>query len=294
LNPFLRAATVCAALFISPPSNAKTLPSQHQEANKDVIERAFSLCLQKDRLQAIGMLRNAMRAEKKIEHKKVSKSNNELQEALFKVSTMFLSEKAQQLFELGISLRATAPSTALQKMMEADRIDIGNLTIGLEIVRIMIINGDCSGANVEAKKLKAAMLDSEAVDLTLAQSEICLGQLDNFRTINAQRVSGTENLSRFWLELEIELAHKSGNFEQGKNTIQALEKLDPQFPETFYWKWRIFNELNQSLDSAANKYLNLCKSISTKSQREYLPDPWLCRRVSEVESFVKKTNNNNQ
>ncbi|HWU44304.1 MAG TPA: hypothetical protein VN132_12725, partial [Bdellovibrio sp.] len=109
----MRAATLAALLFSRP---LFAQPNAKAETYKDIIEKAYNLSLQKDRQQALNILLSALQKETR------PQNIAELRKVLSDVSHVFFSDKAQQLYETGISFRKTDLNQAQTKLTEALRI----------------------------------------------------------------------------------------------------------------------------------------------------------------------------
>lgn len=292
----LKRAAVSAALFFGlslsgvvfakQPKMTQMPSGNHSETYRDLIEKAYNLSLQKDRTQAIGLLIAGSRREGK-----KSPASKELLQALEKVATVFYSDKAQQLYELGISLKTTDPTVALSKLQEADRLEPENLSIALELARISLSQNDCDAAAARMKKIKDLGELLEEPKLVESQAQICLGRLDEFQKNRSQIDIKKSAYALFWQVTDIEAAIKEEDFAKAKEIAMALQSVDSHFPGAYYWDWKSSQELKLKADASAQKYLNNCKTLSARQIREYSKEPTLCRHTTEVETFLKKMNN---
>jgi hypothetical protein len=272
------------SLLFSPPIFAKD--SGHTETYRDLIEKAYNLSLQKDRTQAVGLLIAAIKREGK-----KSSSAKELLQALEKVSTIFYSDKAQQLYELGISLKASDLALALSKLQEADRLEPENMEISLELARLSMAQNDCDAAVTRMKKMKDLTDLLDEPHLVLAQAEACAGQLDDYQKNRAQVETKKSPNALYWQMSDVVAAFKAGNFSRAREGAATVQAMDSHFPEAYYWSWKAGQELKTKGESSAQKYLNSCKTLSPRQLRDYSKEPTLCRHTTEVETFLKKMNN---
>ncbi len=284
-----RAALLCAALFFFQGSIAVSAEnkSKKAETSKDIIEKAYNLSLQKDRSQAINILVNAIKQENagKVD-------TTELRKALQQVSYLFYSDRAQQAYELALSLRRTDPGQALQKMNEAVRIESDNLTLFNEMQRMILIKGDCSGVleNVSKERLQDPF--DENLILLQGQAQGCLNQWDEYKKTRDLFDTKKSTLAKFWQSLEIDLAFFEKSSGRAKDMIAALQKIDEKYPELHYWQWRVASSVDKP--PLAQRYLKECKNMSATLYRQYMTDVNLCRRVAEVEAAAKSTNGTNE
>lgn len=284
-----RAALFGAALFFFQGTLAVSADSKSKKAetSKDIIEKAYNLSLQKDRPQAINILVSAIKQENA--H---NGNTAELKKALQQVSYLFYSDRAQQAYELALSLRRTDLPQATLKMAEALRIESDNLTLFNEMQRLVLIKGDCSAALDAVSKQRLQDPFDENLILLQAQAQVCLGQWEAYKETRDLLDMKKSYQAKAWQELEIELAFAEKNTAKGKEMIAGLQKLDEKYPELHYWQWRVAS--NGDRPVAAQKYVKECKNMSATLYRQYMTDVNLCRRVTEVETAAKNANGTNE
>lgn len=268
------------ALFFASTSNAST------ETYRNIIEKAHNLSLQKDRSQAVSILVGALKRESR-----KSAAQKELSAALDQVAKVFYSDRAQQLYELAISLRSTDAATALARLQEASRLEPENASIEIALARQSIAGGDCAGAATRAEKQKDLAVAIEELRLLTAQAYVCLGRFPEYLALKNSQDIKQSSYTVFWQTLDSEYFFKTGAFAKALDSALAAQKTDPSFPEPLYWQWKAETELKAKQVKSLHKYLNLCKTLNSRQQRQYLPEPQLCRRTSEIETFLKKNNN---
>ena len=265
-----------ALFFVSSAGSAKV------ETYQDIIEKAYNLSLQKDRTQATNLLVSAAKKETK-----KGSPPKDLLAALEEVNNVFYSDKAQQLYELALSLRMTDPNLATQKLNEAARLEPENQQIALEQLRLQMAGGDCGSALKEAKKWAEKNPYSEEIKLVMAQTTLCSGQISEFQQLRAVVDVKKTGLEVFWMSLDLEHADRTGVFAKGYDLSQQFQKIDTNFPEFYYWRWKLEQDLKMP-EATGKKYLAVCKSLSSRLARSYLAEPKLCRQTGEVEAALKK------
>jgi len=281
-----RAALFSAALFIFTEASAVISvdnKSKKAETSKDIIEKAYNLSLQKDRAQATNILVSAIKQESLR-----NGNTTELKKALQQVSYLFYSDRAQQSYELALSLRRTDLPQAQQKMAEALRIESDNLNLFNEMQRMSIIKGDCSSSLESVTKERLQNPYDENLLLLQAQAQACLNKWDDYLKTHENFDAKKSNLVKFWIGLDIEHAFYEKNVAKAKELIASLEKLDPKYPELPYWQWRV--AIGPAKNAAAENYVKSCKNISAAVYRQYMTDVNLCRKVSELETASKSGN----
>jgi len=286
LSSLRRAALTGAALFIFV-SLARAVPletkSKKAETSQDIVEKAYNLSLQKDRSQAITILVGAIKQENV-----QSGSTAELIKALQQISYLFYSDRAQQNYELALSLRRTDIAQAQQKIAEALRIENDNLSLFNEMQRMLLIRGDCSSAHENISKQRRQDPYDEFLAILQAQAQACLGKWEDYvKTRDAFDKKNTAQ-AKYWASLEIEYLLSLKSFSKAKEAAGTLQKLDPKYPETIYWQWRVVTGAEKA--PFGQKYIKECKNLSAALYRQYMIDVNLCRRVAEVETASKNGN----
>lgn len=284
LRIFVRATFAVALSFSSLPALAQNKVSR-SETYKDIIEKAHNLSLQRDRQQALNILTTAIRRETK------PAAIAELKKTVNEIGNFFFSDKAQQLYEVGVSLRKTDLSQALSKLNEASRIEPDNVAIVTELSRLMIAKNDCSNANeLLTKQAKLSPFDEE---LKIAQTHalLCQGQTPEAVKVMESKENGkTSPYAPYWLALEVDRYVRNKNPMKAQESWASLEKSDPKYPEISYWRWKVDALSKKTNAEAAQKYVMTCKNISASQYRQYMIDPMLCRRTAELENELKGLN----
>ena len=248
---------------------------------KSTIDQAYTLLAQKRRSEALDLLWKAQ--NQVLENKK--STSKEFSAAVEKIATTFLSDRAQQLFELGISLKPTDPSMALSKMQEAAKLEADNASIQIEVLRLEAQAGDCSSALSKLEKLSPLLLQLEPLSLLVAQTQVCSG---NYKSLENLRPSETKKAktASFWDVVETERLFKTGRYQEALKLSTAASTLDP---EIFYWRAQIEAQLKLSPEESDRKYVAACTKLSERQTRELAFEFRLCRHITEVETFLKKS-----
>ncbi len=279
LISYLKKATLLVAFFIFLPAQAA-----NKETYKDIIDKAYNLSLQKDRSQAVSLILGALKKESK------KAGQKDLIQALEQISQVFIGDKAQQQYELGFSLKWSDPQAALNKLIEASRLEPENASIDIAIIQQQMMLGDCDGAASRAAKYKELASYLETWKLVLAQISVCESKFADYLNSKAN-ADLKSSLAIYWLSIETEYYFKSSQLQKAKETAANLMKLDPIFPESYYWQWKLSQAMKVKGDKDGQRYVSLCKTMKSRQQRAYSNEPFLCRRTTEVETFLKNNNN---
>lgn len=283
-NNFLkRAAPMVVALFfiLLISQISKALPAK-TETYKDIIEKSYTLSLQKERTQAVTLLISAATRESK-----KGSIPKELLQAINEVATIFYSDKAQQSYELALSLRLADPILANTKLSEALKQDPENIQIKTEQVRMLLLANDCGVALKSANSLEEKYPYIASVSLLVAQSQVCLSQFAEYQKTKLKAEEFKNSNELFWKNLDLEIAVKQRQFVKAKEIFSTIIKIDPDFPETYFWGWKIAQEMKNHEDRSAGKYTSGCKSLSPRAVRKYLFEPRLCKRIAEIDQAAK-------
>lgn len=279
----IRAAVIAALSF----SGSQVLAQNKgvkSETYKDIIEKAHNLSLQKDRQQALNILANAIQKESR------TPAAQELKKTVQDISHVFFSDKAQSLYETAVSLRRTDLQQSQVKMNEALRIEPDNFEILNEAARLLIARNDCNAAaDLVQKQLRIISFDEE-LNLTYAQALACQSKWADYLTVFESYGPKKSSLAKFWWPLELERYLSAKNYSKAQESLASLKKADSKYPEIFYWQWRIDQGLQKKNKEDALKYVMSCKNISANQYRQYMIDPALCRRTTEVDGELKGMN----
>jgi predicted Zn-dependent protease len=279
----IRAAVIAALSFSSLQVLAQNKNAK-SETYKDIIEKAYNLSLQKDRQQALNILANAIQKESR------TPAVAELKKTVQDIGHVFFSDKAQSLYETAVSMRRTDLQQSQTKMNEALRIEPDNFEILNEAARLMIAKNDCaSAAELVQKQLRIINFDEE-LNLTMAQALACQSKWPEYLLLFDAYGPKKSSLAKYWWPLETERYLAAKNTTKALESLVSLKKLDPKYPEVFYWQWRIDQGLQKKNKEDALKYVMTCKNISANQYRQYMMDPALCRRTIEVDGELKGMN----
>ena len=270
---------VASFFVLAPALTRASPPKKNLETYPETIQKARNLILQKNRPQALEVLVAALKNEKSN-----SVGFRELKKNTQEISRMFITEKAQQAYEFSLSLKRADLAQALTKINEALRLEPENFTLLLEAARQNLIKSDCKTALELAQKTQIINPWDSELNLILAQAKMCQNDLPGYALIKEGAViSG----SIPWLSLEIERYLLEKNFTKATDALAQLKKIDKNYPEQYYWAWKIdIDQKINNLDSA-QEYKSHCQNLTVTFYRRFLLDPRLCGRMAEVENFIK-------
>lgn len=251
------------------------------ESPSDLIEKSYNLMLQKDRTQAIAVLVSALRRENLN-----SVTGKELKAALQEVGGRFLGEKAQQIYELALSVRGTDLNQAQSKVSEALRIETDNTQLLSENARLQILKGDCGAAADGLGKIRKWDPFDEQILLTAGQAAVCQNDWPAYVAFRSQSDSRRGAYARSWSALDVEKALQEKSELRTHEAVETLRKIDAGYPELSFWMWRLETD-KEKKQNYGRRYISTCKNLSTARRRRYFVDISICLRTGEVEAFLK-------
>jgi predicted Zn-dependent protease len=247
------------------------------------IEKAQSLALKKNRVEACAVLRRALD-----ELPAGAKSRAKIAEALGQISKMFFTDKGQKFFEAGQSSMWDTPDMALAQFKEALALENQNIQVLDNIARIQLFKQDCDGALQtldQARKLNPASGESAVLELR------ALSCKQNFESLR-EKAKNLPALDK-WEESYVQylLAGDALQQKSYKKAFDALFKLteeNPQFPESYLLLARAAGEMNKDPEPFLEKYVSLCKAATAREKKKYSLEPRLCANLKEAEDELAK------
>jgi tetratricopeptide (TPR) repeat protein len=253
-----------------------------KESYKDLVTIAQNLSLQRDRIQATQLLVRGLKKEKSTVARK------ELIRVLNELSDVFYTDKAQQLFELGESLRFENPQMALDRYNEALKIEPGNLNIIRGIGRAQLALGVCDKVSEMAQT--AFDMNPFADDLVLmrAQALSCLAKTKDSKQA-IEKIDLKKSPLKFFFEtVKVQNLFFEDKLGMAEEELKKLIEQDPLFPESYYWMAQIKGK--QKVDSTewSQKYVRICQSMTSQVRRKYSLEPRLCLERKNVEQLMEQ------
>ena len=260
-----------------------TEASKKQESHFDIIEKAQQLMLQKDRQRASQLLVQAIQKENP-----KSNAGKQLISALNQFSIVFLTDKAQQLYELALTASSADRNLSLTRINEALRLESNHLLLLSLRLRMHISQVECFEAKSIAKNMQEINPYYLDMNLILAQIASCENKWDEYETFKVKADFKTNQMPLPWLSLELEKQFFLKDYKKMTELVEQIVKVDKSYPEAHFWSWKKLITQQLTADLPARKYVNLCKNISEKKKRSYIFDPKLCSGIPEVEAYLQK------
>lgn len=255
-----------------------------EENFQDLIHKARNLTLQQDRLQASQVLLRGLSRESR-----GSTAYRELLRTLENLSTVFYTEKAQSLFAAAEAIVDSRPKEALEAYLEAYKVEERNVSILTGLARAYLKTDDCDRADARVKS--AEEINPYASDVRLLRLQV-LGCQKNFELLAGklnQKDLDLESNERFVRSIQIQEALSRKDFKKVKMILTQWETSAGDYPEVYFWKWKVSRDGETQDRSAANKYVQLCQALTPRKKRTFAPDVDLCKGKEAVEAFLRET-----
>lgn len=253
------------------------------ETSGSPMERAQALAVKKNRVEACAVIRRAWE-----EAAPNTKARAKWGDFLDQVSRMFFTDKGQKSFESGQAIMWDNPDLAMVQFNEAMILEDQNIQLLNNIARVQMIKQDCDGALStlrNARTLNPHLGESAVLELRALTCK------QNFEVLR-QKLRELPTLSK-WEETYVQYL-TAGELIQQKSLKKALDILSkvvneqPQFPEAFYLAGKVANELGKDDEIYFQKYVSLCKAITSRERKRFSLEPRLCSAIKEAEDELAK------
>ena len=208
-----------------------------------------------------------------------------------KASRLFYLDRSQQAFEGLLQAKKTEPILAQTRLRELILKEPHHLGLALEDVRLDIQNKNCKNGLEKTEQLRQRVQFDEEINLMQAFSLYCLEKLTSATLQRLKKDTYLAEKNDVWKTLEGLIQVKAA-----PSTAKAAAKgpqdvvVETSYPEYDYYLWKKSLSTKTPRVSAANTYLESCRSLTGKQVQEWSWDPFLCRRTAEVESDLAKLN----
>lgn len=251
-------------------------------AEHPAIAKAQRLFLNSKRSLATQVLRDAL-----LKEKTGTPTHKELSDTLREMSMRFLTDRGQKLFELGETLSQQNPKGAADRYREALAVEDNNTQALLALGLVLLAQQKCEEAE---KPLNDAILEYPGyweAQLLLAPTLLCLERTQEFST-QLSKLEKMEGVPKWWVKYY--RARFLFNEEQplaAKALFENIRTEEKSFPESYYWIWSLEKDSVPPLQSSAQRYVRICKNLSSKIRGQFKYEPNLCRETEKVDVWLK-------
>ncbi len=272
----LRTAVVAVLFVLSSSTVIAKKAKSNLDSLKELMNQSQAFLIQGDRSKACQILITALNKEIT-----KSKDTSTIVQALKKCTEIFLSEKAQQAYEVAVAHYENDKTQAIAKFREALMLEPFNGLILKGLLFTLLSQNECAQAkknNEDLKKnnpydedldrfkfleLVCSKNKSEALGMIVKLDPSLLNQA--FWIVNKQRLMGSE-----------------------KNETDFKDNLsEKDYSEMLYVSW-IYEKNAKERTALADKYKQLCHNPIRFDQAMKYLDPWMCSHTKEIEEFLAK------
>ena len=251
-------------------------------ANADlnlVMTKAKNLSLQRDRVQATKVLRDYIKSGK-ANSEEVKKAKKMLE----KLSEIFYSAKALQVYELGKSQELSSVDDALKTFEEVHSLELGNVLPKLSIARITLLQGECDSSlkwseeGLEVNPYKKDLIYLKAFSLG------CIG--DHEKLLSFLAKSQHIKMDDYFRISLGQAFLVDGDHENAKLWLAKVE--NRKIPEQFYFLGVMYrSESTEDYLKYFAKYVDLCGRKTQGKSSEMGVDPRRCKERAALEKKYK-------
>lgn len=264
----------------------KNATEKNKETYQDLIQKAQNLTLQQDRLQTSQVLIRGLQREVR-----GSVPYKDLVRALDQLSGVFFSEKGQNQFSNAESLVDSKPREAIEAYQETLKSEDQNLSTLKALARVHLRLDECDRADHRVKQAEAVNPYSAEVHLLRLQTLACQKNFEVLATRLAAHDSDLEPVEGFLRGLQLLDLFNRKEFKKAKTLVGSWEAKASDYPEVYFWKWRVSKNFDITDRAAATKYSQLCQGLSVRKKKNFGLDVDLCKGKTEVEAFLKESEN---
>jgi hypothetical protein len=249
------------------------------------IESAQAQARKKNRQAAATILKNAIQ-----ETANSPKLKSRLQESLNNVGKVFFTDKGQRLFEAAQSSAYDNPDLALGQFREALKLEDDNILVLTNIARVQLAKQDCAGALLtldRARQLNESASEPAVLEL---RGLICQRNYEAFREKQKLLPSLDKDQESFVAYLAAQDLMQQKLWRKAFDTLSKVSEEQSQFPETYFYLLKAAAELDRETDRWAEKYIELCTGLTTRTRRRYAYEPRLCANAKEVSDELANKN----
>ncbi len=251
------------------------------ETYKDLILKAQNLSLQKDRLQATKILVRALTREK-------GASRKELIQVLKELSEVFYTDKGQQTFELGQSVKDSSLPSALDSYAEALALEPNNTSALKALARGNLALAQCDRSlDYTTQGLQINPFDDELI-LLKAQGGICSNKAEYSKLIQELGDLKKSNLKLHADFLKAKALILEGKLPAAEAQLDKILGQDTRFPETYYYLALLKQKQGRDAQEPLRRYVVLCSELGTEGRRKYAVEPRLCLDKAKAEVELEK------
>ena len=249
---------------------------------REAIEKARALALEKKRERACALLVRAISKEPKasIERRELTKSLDDLSE-------VFFSEQGQAAWSAAESVIGSKPREAIDSYQSALKIEDENVAALNGLARAHLLVGECDRAVVAIKRSEAINPFSPETRLLRLQALDCDHAYEQFDALLASRDVDLAPVETFLKTLQAKELLRKRDFKRAKTLVAQWEQAAPDYPEVYFWRWKLADAAEQTDRTAAIRYAQSCRNLSPRRRKAFRLDFELCKGLDVVDAYLK-------
>lgn len=277
-----------AVTFLVEEPAAFSKPAQTLEEDpKSTIRKAQDFLKEGDKKRALEILLADIK-----KHKKETQQFKDLARIYDQMSSYFMTEKGQQVYELGKAMILVNPTAAIEKLKSAQELEPENALIRRDLVRAHLRSLD-SGRAEGLIKESESLVPNPHLDLMKAHIVVANQTPEKFREM-LKSVTITKETAPYWDLLKVQVAIGEKNFRSASLMLEKLKTTFSRCPDT----WLLAARLKEEQDKEAAKeiigdalvewetYVRQCQKNEKELRMAYEYIPNLCSSLAEAEKKI--------
>jgi hypothetical protein len=237
--------------------------------------------LKRDRVAALKILSEAEKNEKS------AKKRGEIQTEARRIAQIFFTNDGQRAYELAESIRYSGQSGHLVKYEEAFAKEGAHLGIYLGMSLGYLQAKNCIKSSEMASLARDLSPDNLEAKFLILRAQLCLNPKDAPTAQLPGDLASSPAAIRDALLASAALQRQELN--GAENLSRKAISADPNYPMGYYWLWQVkLKEGTTTETEDAEKYLALCKEVTSEVRRKYYLDPDLCFDLVAAQEYLKK------
>ncbi len=274
----LRVVLWATLFLLSWSSYSKNHLESADSSIKDLINKSQSLLLQGERHKACQILVSSLDKEGV-----KTKGFVEISKALKKCTEIFISEKAQQIYELAVASYSNDKTHSIEKFTEALGLEPQNGLILKGLIFTLLSQNECPRAKKNFEELKKINPFDEDLESFKFLELVCIKNKSEALSIIVKQ--DPIFLSQpFWIVNKQRLLLGSAS-----EALQPLEgvTMAKEYPEIIYVYW-FYEKKQKEKVVLGEKYKQLCHNPINFDLSYKYKDPWVCSHIKEIEDSLAK------
>lgn len=242
--------------------------------------------LERKRSEAIEILLKAITTEG------ANAKNQELKDELNRQASLFFTDEGQRAFELANAIRFSGQQNFMPKYIEALKFEPMNWDVLLNQAIGFLIMKNCKQALEAIGQAQATNPYRFESGYIAIRAQLCLNEKVTDTALRELKPA-TSDL-HYKSALEAQYFEFISVSDLAKSSADAAIAADKNYPMGYYWAWRATKVEPVRAIFYAQKYLEVCKTITPQIRRAYYLNHDLCIETEAVEAFLEGASKQNE